>query len=106
MHNERTDKQVEVRIFGDLRKHMDRQKLPYILKKDMPEGVLTPNDIAGELDIPINEIEAIFINGKVTESESILSPGDRIGFFPYGTPGPYRVFLGIVKNKKKQNSKR
>ena len=92
-------KPVEVRIFGALRKHMDRQNLPYMLEKEMPEGKLSPVDIAGELDIPIDEIEAVFINGKVSDRESILSPGDRIGFFPYGTPGPYRVFLGMVEKK-------
>ena len=99
MHKERADEAVEVRIFGALRSYMDRQNLPYILKKDLPEDVLTPNDIAGKLNIPINEVEAVFINGKVSDRESILSPGDRVGFFPYGTPGPYRVFLGMVKKK-------
>lgn len=99
MHKEKADKPVEVRIFGALRSYMDRQNLPYILKKDMPEGKLTPSDIACELNIPIDEIEAVFINGKVSDRESILLPGDRIGFFPYGTPGPYRVFLGMVEKK-------
>ena len=99
MHNERSDEQVEVRIFGALRSHMDRQNLPYVLKKVMPEGKFTPDDIAGELNIPINEIEAVFINGKVSGRGSILSPGDRIGFFPYGTPGPYRVYLGMVEKE-------
>jgi len=93
------DEPVEVRIFGTLRSYMDRRNLPYMLKKGMPEGKLTPNDIASELNIPINEIEAVFINGKVSDRESLLSPGDRIGFFPYGTPGPYRLFLGMVEKK-------
>ena len=99
MHNESIEP-VEVRIFGSLRAHMERQNLPYMLKKEMPEGRLTPVDIAGELNIPIDEIEAVFINGKVSDRESTLSPGDRIGFFPYGTPGPYRVFLGMVEKEK------
>lgn len=99
MPKEKTDESIEVRIFGALRNHMDRQNLPYIVKKDIPENELTPSDIAVELNIPINEIEAVFINGKVSDRESILSPGDRIGFFPYGTPGPYRVYLGMVEKK-------
>jgi len=24
-----------------------------------------------------------------------VSPGDRVAFVPYGTPGPHRVFLGL-----------
>ena len=54
MQNEKIDEPVEVRIFGALRNHMNRQNLPYILKKDMPEGALTPMDIAKELNIPIH----------------------------------------------------
>jgi len=100
MHKEKADKPFEVRIFGALRSHMDRQNLPYILMKEIHEGKTTPGDIAEELNIPVDEIEAVFINGKVSDRESILSPGDRIGFFPYGTPGPYRVFLGMVEKKK------
>jgi hypothetical protein len=103
MHKEEANKPIEVRIFGSLRKHMDRQDLPYMLKKEIPEGKLTPIDIAGELDIPIDEIEAVFINGKVSDKEGILSPGDRIGFLPYGTPGPYRLFLGMVEKKNQVN---
>ena len=99
MPKENTDEPVEVRIFGALRSHMDRQNLPYMLKKEMPESALTPGDIAAELNLPVNEIEAVFVNGKVSDRESVLSPGDRIGFFPYGTPGPYRLFLGMVEKK-------
>lgn len=88
---------IEIRVFGALRKHLERQGLPYLIKKKIPPNTLTPLDIAGELNIPPNEIEAVFVNGKVSDRNTALSPGDRIGLLPYGTPGPYRVFLGIVK---------
>ncbi len=90
---------LEVRVFGALRKHLDRQNIPYLIKKHIPRGTLTSMDIAKELNIPSDEIEAIFINGKVSDRDMLLSPGDRIAFLPYGTPGPYRVFLGIVKKE-------
>ena len=99
MNETSTDLPVEIRVFGALRKHLDRQNLPYLIKKSISSGRNTPMDIAGELDLPPDEIEAVFINGKISESNTALSPGDRIAFLPYGTPGPYRVFLGIVKEK-------
>ena len=48
------------------------------------------------------EVEAVFINGKVAPCDTILKDGDRVALVPPGTPGPYRVFLGF-KNKKNQS---
>ena len=31
-----------------------------------------------------------------------LAPGDRVAFFPHGTPGPYRAFLGILRENRKR----
>lgn len=43
-------------------------------------------------------IEAVFINGKAYQpEEGLVKPGDRVAFIPPGTPGPYRVLLGIKK---------
>lgn len=93
-------KPVEIRIFGFLRKHMDRQGLPYLIKKKIGHDDLTPVDIAEEISLPLSEIEAVFVNGKISDMQTVLSPGDRIAFLPYGTPGPYRVFLGIINRGK------
>ncbi len=87
---------LEIRVFGALRKHMDNQELPYFIRKQITPNTCTPIDIAGELKLPQDEIEGVFINGKVSDMQTVLSPGDRIAFLPYGTPGPYRLFLGIV----------
>ena len=90
------DQALEIRVFGALRKYLDNQGLPYFYRKKIAPGTCTPMEIAGELKLPRNEIEGVFINGKVSDMETLLSPGDRIAFLPYGTPGPYRLFLGIV----------
>lgn len=52
-----------------------------------------------DLDLTPEEVEAAFINGTVQPFDSVLRNGDRIALVPPGTPGPYRVFLGM-KNKK------
>ncbi len=90
---------VEIRVFGALRKHLDRQNLPYLIKKQISPDICTPMTIAEELVLPQDEIEAVFVNGKIADRDTVLSPGDRIAFLPYGTPGPYRVFLGIVNSE-------
>ncbi|OPX36823.1 MAG: hypothetical protein B1H13_13835 [Desulfobacteraceae bacterium 4484_190.3] len=61
MESDTKEKTVEVRVFGDLRRHLE---------------------------------------------ERPVHPGDRIAFLPYGTPGPYRAFLGIWREGKKAETKR
>jgi hypothetical protein len=33
-----------------------------------------------------------------------ISPGDRVAFVPYGTPGPHRVFLGLYAAGKESDA--
>ena len=88
---------ISIRIFGFLRRYMDTQGLSYAFDKDIdPKGEPAYN-IAVELHIPPKEIEAVFINGSVKNIYDSVFPGDRVAFIPYGTPGPYRVFLGMVR---------
>jgi len=88
---------ITVRIFGSLQACMDRQGLPYVFKREIVREGMTAYDIACELRIPHEEIEGVFINGRVRNIYDLVFPGDRVAFFPRGTPGPYRVFLGIVR---------
>jgi len=76
---------------------MDRQGLPYVFKREIAREGMTADDIARELQIPHEEMEGVFINGRVRNIYDLVFPGDRVAFFPRGTPGPYRVFLGIVR---------
>ena len=57
------------------------------------------NDILRNLNISDEDIEGVFVNGKIAPTNTLLNDGDRIAAFPPGTPGPYRLLLGIVKNK-------
>lgn len=93
---------VTVRVFGFLRHHMDEHGLSYALEKDLPGAGCTALDMAYELSIPPEKIEAVFCNGRVINIYDTILPGDRIAFFPYGTPGPYRVFLGMVRENRER----
>jgi sulfur carrier protein ThiS len=54
-------------------------------------------DVLREMDILDEDIEGVFVNGKIAPTDTRLKDGDRIAAFPPGTPGPYRLLLGIVK---------
>ncbi len=86
-----------IAIFGSLRAYMDRQELPYTLEREVPEEGCSARDVASSLNLPPEKIEAVFRNGKVINIYDTVFPEDRVAFFPQGTPGPYRVFLGMVR---------
>ncbi|MDZ7699107.1 MAG: MoaD/ThiS family protein [Deltaproteobacteria bacterium] len=93
---------VTVLVFGALRRFMDDQNLPYELKRPVPEEGISAYDIAESISVPPSGIEAVFRNGRVINIHDRVYPKDRLAFFPYGTPGPYRVFLGMVRENKKR----
>ncbi len=59
----------------------------------------TIEDIITRLGLKTDDIEAVFINGRIQSFDTILCDKDRFAVFPPGIPGPYRVLLGIVKKK-------
>ena len=93
---------VTIRIFGFLRSHMDAQGMPYTLEKPIPAKGCTAHDIVAMLSLPPEKVEAVFRHGRVINIYDPVFPGDRLAFCPYGTPGPYRVFLGMVRENRKR----
>ncbi|MBF0378938.1 MAG: MoaD/ThiS family protein [Desulfamplus sp.] len=61
---------------------------------------MTVNDLIHQLKLMKQDVEGVFVNGKIASFDSILKNGDRVGLLPPGTPGPYRVMLGIIKKEK------
>ncbi len=68
--------------------------------RELEDG-MTAQDFIDELGFKEGEIEAVFINGTVSPKNTILHDGDRIALLPPGTPGSYRLILGI-KDMSKQ----
>lgn len=67
---------VTVKLFATLR--IDRQK---IVEMDVEEGT-TPQDIAQLLDIPLQEIAIIMINGRGSVFDGRLEDQDVLALFP------------------------
>lgn len=87
---------VTVRIFGSLRPVCEERGLGHVCEVVVPEGG-TARDVAQSMGIPTDLIEGVFINHTMHGLGHAVSPGDRIAFVPYDTPGPHRFFLGIYQ---------
>ena len=90
---------VTIRLFGLLRSFMKERGLPACLDRTVPPGGKSGLDIAEEIGLPTDKIEAVFRNGLIQRLDERIYPGDRVAFVPPGTPGPYRVLLGMVGDK-------
>ncbi|MBU4533005.1 MAG: MoaD/ThiS family protein [Eubacteriales bacterium] len=88
---------VEVRAFSFIKALFDARGWPTPLIYKL-ENSCTAGELAKSLSIPDDLVEAVFINGKVFRpGEGVVKPGDRVAFIPPGTPGPYRLLLGIAR---------
>jgi len=98
---------ISVRIFGSLRQFIEDQGLSASFEKEISTKEISAYDLAREILIPPEKIEAVFRNGLIINIYDPVYPGDRVAFCPYGTPGPYRVFLGMAReNEKRKNKER
>jgi len=86
---------VTVRIFGSLRPLRTARGLPHTLSVEVPQGGIAACDLAVSLGLPPARIEGVFVNHVVHGNGVHVSPGDRVAFVPFDTPGPHRVFLGL-----------
>lgn len=87
---------VSIRLFGFLRSLMREKGLPDRFEEILPTEGKSGLEVAAELGLPVDRIEAVFRNGRIQRLDEKIFPGDRVAFVPPGTPGPYRVLLGMV----------
>ena len=89
--------------FSFLQKKLKAQNIPCVnAVLDLEDGQCV-KDILDGLGIAPQEIEGVFVNGKIAPIETLLHDGDRIGALPPGTPGPYRFLLGLVSSPDKKS---
>jgi len=93
-------KEVEIRGFSFLAEIFEERNWPFPLRFQLDQEC-SAEELARMLDLPLDKIEAVFVNGQaVALDQGRIKPGDRVAFVPPGTPGPYRVILGMVKGAK------
>lgn len=84
-----------VRMFGALHTFRKDRGLPSQAEVSVPDYGCSAAAIARELNLPMEKIEAVFVNHKVYALDHKVHPGDQVAFVPTGIPGPGRMLLGI-----------
>ena len=88
-----------VRMFGCLHSHRKERGLESTVAVTIPPSGCTGLELAQELELPLEKVEAIFVNHLVYRLDYHIQPGDRVAFIPTGVPGPHRLLLGIASGK-------
>lgn len=90
--------------FSSLQEKLKAKNRPYAnVSIEVAEGT-TVGDLVRGVGLELDDVEAVFINGHVESIGAFLHHGDRVAVVPPGTPGPYRVLLGMVQGRKKRVS--
>jgi sulfur carrier protein ThiS len=87
--------------FSFLQKKLKDKKIPYSNASMTIGQETTVEELISQVRLAPEEVEAVFINGKVSSFDTILRDNDRVALVPPGIPGPYRVLLGFVNKKRK-----
>jgi len=90
-----TQTNTTVRMFGALHTYRMEQGLRSTTEVAIPPGGCLACDLARELNLPLEKIEAVFVNHRVQGLDHLIQAGDRVAFIPTGIPGPGRFLLGI-----------
>ncbi len=90
---------ITFNAFSFLQKKLKKNHIEYSnVSMIVDEGTRTV-DLLKKINLKPEDIEVVFINGKVASIDTIIEDNDRVALIPPGTPGPYRALLGF-KNKK------
>jgi molybdopterin converting factor small subunit len=90
-----TQTNTTVRMFGALHTLRKERGLQSTTEVSIPHEGCVACDLAQELDLPLEKIEAVFVNHRVQGLNHLIQAGDRVAFIPTGIPGPSRLLLGI-----------
>ena len=68
---------VQIKLFATLSKFTPTASDHYPVTFGMTVG-----ELANHLNLPVNQVKLIFINGRKCPLDTVLKKGDRIGIFP------------------------
>ncbi len=90
-----TQTNTTVRMFGTLHTLRRKRGLQSTTEVRIPPGGCAARNLAADLDLPLEKIEAVFVNHRAHGLDYPIQAGDRVAFVPTGVPGPCRILLGI-----------
>ncbi|MDD9302163.1 MAG: thiamine biosynthesis protein ThiS [Desulfobacter sp.] len=89
---------ITFNAFSFLQKKLKARGLGFSnLKMDVAPGT-SARDLIFQMQLKAEDVEVVFINGRVKKLSTQLKDNHRVAFVPHGTPGPYRVLLGFKNN--------
>ena len=81
--------------FSFVREKLSKQGLGYLnVSYEVEEGI-DAHGLIAKLGLAKSDVEAVFVNHTVVPKHTILQEGDRVALVPPGTPGSYRLILGL-----------
>ncbi|HSW36284.1 MAG TPA: MoaD/ThiS family protein [Candidatus Limnocylindrales bacterium] len=89
---------IEVRAFGKLHFLFQERGWPIPLVYE-PEGTITAAELCAKLQVPAEDVEAVFVNRQIVPKSTLLHDGDRVAFVPPGVPSIHRFNLGFYASK-------
>jgi hypothetical protein len=87
-------------MFGALQIIRKDRGLPSEIEVSIPANGCAASALACELDLPLEKIEAVFVNHQIYSLEHCIHPGDRVAFVPTEPPSPGR---GLPDKNKRQS---
>ncbi len=91
--------------FSFLQKKLKNRQIPCVDAAIEIEDGQTVAQFLDGLGLSSKDVEGVFVNGRISPLDTRLYDKDRVALLPPGTPGPYRLLLGLVSSSgKKQNS--
>lgn len=72
---------VQVKLFATLRRQYPELGIGEAMTVELPDDV-TVGELLEELDLPIEQVKVVFVNGVVQKERHTLSNGDEVGIFP------------------------
>lgn len=88
---------IILNAFSFLREKVVQKGFSYLnAKVELKEGI-SVKELIDFIGLEQQDTEAVFVNHTVVSKETILCDGDRVALVPPGTPGSYRLMLGMKK---------
>jgi len=90
--------QIKLKAFSTLRPYLKSCHIGYLGEAyESPEN-LDIQGLISHLGFNASEAEGVFVNHTVVPKTTKLKEGDTVALIPPGTPGSYRLILGIKEN--------
>jgi len=72
---------IELKLYASFSRYKPQQVEGEPGMVDIPEG-MTINGLLKKLEIPLEAVKIMFLNGLHAKGDEVLQEGDRLGVFP------------------------